>query len=76
MKHALSDAQIVELFHLAFLQVAHMANGYCCYIPTPDALAGGGYETTTSYGSRLAPEALAMIEEASVALLKKLARQK
>ena len=59
----------------AFLQVAHMSNGYCCYVPTRDALTGG-YETPTSYASRLAPEALEMIEKASVALLKKLARQK
>jgi len=56
----------------AFLQVAHMANGYCGYIPSRAALAGGGYETRTSHGSKLAPEALEMIEKAATRLLKKL----
>ncbi len=56
-----------------FLQVAHLCNGYCCYVPTRRALAGGGYETRIGWGSRLAPEALEMIEKASVQLLKKLA---
>jgi len=56
----------------AFLQVAHMSNGYCSYIPSREALAGGGYETRTSYASALAPEALEMIEQAAGSLLKKL----
>ena len=60
----------------AYLQVANLANGYACYIPTRAALAGGGYETTTSYGSRLAPEALEIIEQAAVNLLKKLAKRR
>ena len=55
-----------------FLQVAHMSNGYCGYIPSREALAGGGYETRTSHGSRLVPEALEMIEKAANGLLKKL----
>lgn len=58
----------------AFLQVAHMANGLGCYIPTREALAGGGYETRTSRSSALAPEALEIIEQSSISLLRKLAK--
>ena len=71
-----AQLRIKQKTPFAFLQVAHMSNGYCGYIPTREALAGGGYETRTSRGSRLAPEALEMIEQASVNLLKKLAKQK
>lgn len=49
--------------------VAHMSNGYAGYIPTPRALKSGGYETHTSIGSKLAPEALGLIVEESVRLL-------
>lgn len=52
--------------------VAHMSNRYVGYIPTPEALRRGGYETTPSSGSKLAPEALQMITDQSVALLKRL----
>jgi hypothetical protein len=37
------------------------------------AFAGGGYETRTGRGSREAPEALNMVEDAAVALLDSLA---
>ena len=50
--------------------VAHMSNRYVGYIPTPDAIRRGGYETRPSMGSKLAPEALQMIADRSVALLK------
>lgn len=49
--------------------VAHMSNGYVGYIPTPEALERGGYETWTSNGSKLVPEALDMITNASIELL-------
>jgi hypothetical protein len=52
--------------------VAHMSNRYVGYIPTPDAIRRGGYETTPSTGSKLAPEALQMITDRSVGLLKEL----
>ena len=50
--------------------VAHMSHGYVGYIPTPQALERGGYETWTSNGSKLVPEALDMIVDNSVDLLK------
>lgn len=53
----------------AFTFVAHMSNGYVGYIPTPDALQRGGYETWPSYWSKLSPEAHEMIREASVELI-------
>ena len=59
----------------AFLQVAHMGNGNSGYIPTREALAGGGYETRVGRGSQLAPEALELIERAAVRMLKQLARR-
>ena len=49
--------------------VAHMSNRYVGYIPTPDAIRRGGYETRPSSASKLAPEALTMIADRSVALL-------
>ena len=52
--------------------VAHMANRYVGYIPTPEAIRRGGYETRASSSSALAPEALQMITDRSVALLEEL----
>src|SRR5207244_3795530 len=44
-----------------FTHMAHMSNGGIGYVPTRRALAGGGYETMTGFGSYLAPEAAEMI---------------
>jgi len=52
--------------------VAHMSHGYVGYIPTPEAIERGGYETWTSNGSKLVPEALDMIVDGGVGLLKEL----
>jgi hypothetical protein len=52
--------------------VAHMSNRYVGYIPTPEAIRRGGYETRPSSASKLIPEALQMITDQSVALLKEL----
>ncbi len=52
--------------------VAHMSNRYVGYIPTPEAIRRGGYETRPSNFSKLAPEALGMITDRSVALLEEL----
>jgi hypothetical protein len=52
--------------------VAHMSNRYVGYIPTPEAIRRGGYETKPSYFSKLAPEALQMITDKSVELLQEL----
>jgi hypothetical protein len=49
--------------------VAHMSNRYVGYIPTPEAIGRGGYETRPSSASKLVPEALAMIVDRSIALL-------
>lgn len=49
--------------------MAHMANRYVGYIPTPEAIGRGGYETRASSSSKLAPEALQMIADKSVELL-------
>jgi len=52
--------------------VAHMSHGYVGYVPTREALQRGGYETWTSNGSKLVPEALDLIVDASVELLREL----
>ncbi len=52
--------------------VAHMSNRYVGYIPTPEAIRRGGYEARPSSSSKLAPEALQMITDRSVALLEEL----
>ena len=49
--------------------VAHMSNVYIGYIPTPAAMTHGGYETNASNGSKLPPEALQSIVEATGKLL-------
>lgn len=49
--------------------LAHMSNRYVGYIPTPEAIRRGGYEARPSSASKLAPEALKMIRDRSVALL-------
>jgi len=55
-----------------FTFVAHMCNAYVGYLPTPEAIERGGYETRLGWGSKLAPEALDMVADATVALLKDL----
>jgi hypothetical protein len=46
-----------------------IANGNVGYVPTPAAIAGGGYEPTLCRGSKLAPEAGGQIVDAQVRLL-------
>jgi hypothetical protein len=53
--------------------VAHMSNGYIGYIPTPEALARGGYETRLGWGSKLAPEALDTVVKETADVLQDLA---
>lgn len=48
----------------------HMSNYYVGYIPTPEALKLGGYETRAGSGSKLAAQALGMIEDGSLKLLR------
>ncbi|MGM0494477.1 MAG: hypothetical protein ACQER1_16210 [Armatimonadota bacterium] len=50
-----------------------LANGNVGYVPTPEAIAGGGYEPTLCRGSKLAPEAGGQIVDAQVRLLEELA---
>lgn len=52
--------------------LAHMSNGYVGYIPTPEAIRRGGYETRLGWGSKLAPEALDMIVKATGEVLNEL----
>ena len=56
-----------------FTYLAHMANGGIGYVPTAIAIAGGGYETMSGFGSPLAAEAAEMIEHTAVKLLQQLA---
>jgi hypothetical protein len=52
---------------------ASLANGNAGYVPTAQAIAGGGYEPTLCRGSKLAPEAGERIVDAQVRLLQGLA---
>ena len=65
-----AQLQIKQLSPAKRTFVAHMSNRYVGYIPTPEAIRRGGYETRASVGSKLAPEALQMITEKSVELLR------
>lgn len=55
-----------------FTWIAHMSNGYVGYIPTPEAIRRGGYETDACHWSKLAPQALDMITDASLEVLREL----
>jgi len=52
--------------HTMFVSIA---NGNCGYVPTPEAIATGGYEPTLCRGSRLVPEAGDTIVDTQVRLL-------
>ena len=52
--------------------VANKTNGYVGYVPTPQALERGGYETVTGINSKLVLEALDMIVDSSVEFLGRL----
>jgi len=56
--------------------VVHNCNGSAGYIPTKHAFQRGGYETRTSNWSNLAPEALDVIVNESVKLLREVFRDK
>jgi len=51
------------------LVVGH-ANGMVGYVPTKEAFARGGYETTFSPGHRMAPEAGDLLADAAIRLIK------
>ncbi|MBI3987435.1 MAG: hypothetical protein HY343_10970 [Lentisphaerae bacterium] len=55
-----------------YTMVAHMSNGYVGYVPTPAAIARGGFETRTAHWSKLVPEALQTIMDTGVGLLKEM----
>jgi hypothetical protein len=50
--------------------VVHCTNQYVGYIPTKDAFDRGGHEVNTTTWSKLVPEALDMIVDASTVLLR------
>lgn len=52
--------------------MAHMSNMYVGYIPTRSAFQRGGFETRPGSGSKLAPEALGMVGDTSLEMLKSL----
>ena len=50
--------------------VVHHCNQLMSYVPTRQGFEGGGYEVDSCHAARLAPEALDMIVDGAVALLK------
>jgi hypothetical protein len=50
--------------------VAHCTTQYVGYVPTREALARGGHEVSTSYWAKLCPEALDVVVENAVGLLR------
>lgn len=60
----------VDSFPRHVLVVGH-ANGMVGYVPTREAFARGGYETTFSPGHRMAPEAGDILANAAISLIRK-----
>ena len=50
--------------------IVHATNHYAGYIPTREAFKRGGHEVKTTTWAKLVPEALDMIVEGAVDLLK------
>ena len=55
-----------------YTMIAHMSNGYVGYVPTPEAIQNGGFETNTCHWSKLDAGALDMITDASLAMMQRL----
>src|SRR5262245_60061355 len=55
-----------------FTWVSTLSNDYIGYVPTPQAFAGGGYETRTARSSMLVPDAGQRIVEGSLKALNRL----
>jgi hypothetical protein len=49
--------------------IAQLTNGYCGYVPTPEAIRHGGYSATSASHTRLVPEAGWMMVENTQQLL-------
>jgi neutral ceramidase len=64
-----AQLEIKQASRMPHTFVAHFCNGYVGYVPTQRAFKGGGYETRTGAGSRLAPDALERITTAAIELL-------
>jgi hypothetical protein len=62
--------RIKEESHPRHALVISCTNGMVGYVPHKDAFRRGGYETTFSSGSKLAPEAGDMLADAAVALIR------
>lgn len=52
--------------------VAHCTTEYVGYIPTREAFARGGHEVNTCYWSKLAPEAIDLIVDGAVSVLREM----
>ena len=51
--------------------IAELSDGWCGYVPTPEAIRHGGYSATTNRYTRLVPEAGWIMTEATQQLLNK-----
>jgi len=58
--------------HAKYTYIAHCTTQHVGYIPTREAFAHGGHEIETCYWSKLVPEALDMIVNASLELLQEI----
>ena len=56
----------------AYTFVAHFCNDSAGYQPTREAFKRGGYETRTANWSKLAPEALEVVQDTTVEMLREL----
>jgi hypothetical protein len=58
-----------------FTMIAHMSNGYVGYVPTPEAIRRGGFETEACHWSKLEAPALDTITAAAIDVARDMNRE-
>ncbi|MDX9978485.1 MAG: hypothetical protein RBU25_00425, partial [Lentisphaeria bacterium] len=67
--------RLKQALHPLAVQVVGHANGMVGYVPTQEAFARGGYETTFAASSRMAPECGDLMADAAIGILRPWAEQ-
>ena len=61
--------QSSEVLRRRITLIAELSDGYCGYVPIPEAIRHGGYSATSADHTRLVPEGGSIIAETTQQLL-------